>query len=92
MVQPNHERGDRDPVEWAREETFTFTRRKLKRYGLLSLIAAVAVALLLKGMPGHFLWPVLGVPLIIAFACVFTPTLYYGAMAIGEWIDRKQHP
>ena len=92
MVQPNHERGDRDPVAWAREETRTFTGKKLKRCGLLSLAAAVAVALLLKGMPGHFLWPVLGVPLIIAFACVFAPTLYYGAIAVGEWIDKKQHP
>jgi len=81
-----------DPVAWARAQTAAFTRRRLKRYGILALASATGVGLMLKGMPGHSLWPILGVPLVIVFACFFTPTLYFGAMLVGEWIDKKQHP
>jgi hypothetical protein len=81
-----------DPLAWARAETIAFTKRKLKRYGLLALANAIAVALILKGMPGYSLWPVLGIPLIISFACLFTPTLYFAAMLVGELLDRRRHP
>ena len=81
-----------NPVAWARAETAAFTKRKLKRYGIPALANAVGVGLLLKGMPAHSLWPILGIPLVISFACLFTPTLYFGAMLVGEWLDKKQHP
>jgi hypothetical protein len=40
------------------------------------------------GMPGHFLWPWVGVPLVIVFACAFTPTLFYGGLFLWEWMER----
>ena len=81
-------RNDRleDPVPWARAEAAAFTKRKLKRDGQLAFGNAVAVALILKGMPGHSLWPVLGIPLIISFACFFTPTLYFAAIEFDTLI------
>jgi hypothetical protein len=81
-----------DPVAWARAETAAFTKRKLRRYGLLTLGNMAVMALILKGMPAHALAPVIGIPLAISFACFFAPTLYHGAMLIGEWLDKKQHP
>ena len=91
MTQQSHEHGDRDPLEWARTETAAHLKRRLKRYGLLTLGNAAAGGLILKGMPGHVLAPVLGIPLAISFACFFAPTLYYGGMLSGEWLDKKRH-
>ncbi len=92
MVRSEENQPLRDPVAWARAETAAFTKRKLKRYGLLSLGNVAAIALILKGMPAHALAPVAGIPLAISFACFFTPTLYYGAMLAGEWLDKRRHP
>jgi hypothetical protein len=72
-------------------ETARYTRRKLKRYGLLTLGNIAAFAMILKGMPAHGLAPLLGIPLVISFPCCFAPTLYYGAMLVGEKLDAKQH-
>jgi hypothetical protein len=41
------------------------------------------------GMPNHFLWRVLGIPLIVAFVCLFAAFGFYAAHAIGEILDRK---
>jgi hypothetical protein len=90
MTQQSHEHGDRDPLEWARTETAAHLKRRLKRYGLLTLGNTAAGALILKGMPGHALAPVLGIPLAISFACFFAPTLYFGGMLFGEWLDKKR--
>ena len=92
MSRDRSDHWSKDPVAGARADTLAFTKRKIKRYGLLTLGNTVAVAFILKGMPGHSLWPVLGIPLILCFACFFTPTLYYTAMLMGEWLDKKQHP
>jgi hypothetical protein len=86
--QRNHP--DEDPVKSARAETAAFTKRKLKRYGLLTLGNIAAMGLISEGMPGHALASVLGVPLAISFACFFAPTLYFGAMLVGEWLDKTQ--
>jgi hypothetical protein len=92
MEKDRRDRLREDAVAWARTETVVFTRRKLKRYGLLSLLNAAAIVLILKGMPAHSWAPVLGLPFVISFVCVFTPVLYYGAMLIAEWFDKRQHP
>lgn len=92
MKDCQHDRPHEDPVARARAETAAFTKRKLRRYGLLTLGNVAAIALILKGMPAHAIAPVVGVPLAISFACFLVPTLYYGAMLIGEWVDKKQHP
>jgi hypothetical protein len=46
------------------------------------------VVLIAAGMPGHFLWRWLGIPLIIAFACAFTPFLFYGGRLLWEWLEK----
>ena len=76
----------------ARTETIAFTKRKVRRYGLLTALNLAAIAQILKGMPGHAFAQTLGLPLVISFTCVFVPTLYYGAMLVGEWLDKRQHP
>jgi len=92
MEESQHDNRHDDPVAWARAETAAFTKRKLRRYGLLTAGNVIAMALILKGMPAHGLAPMIGLPLTISFACFFVPTLYYGAMLVGEWLDKKQHP
>jgi hypothetical protein len=91
-VQSRHDYSPEDPVASAWAKTAAFTKRKLQRYGLLTLGNVAALALILKGMPGHVLWPMLGIPLVISFAGFFTPTIYYGAMLISGWLDKRQYP
>ena len=42
---------------------YTFAKRKTKRYGALTLINVGAIVVIAKGMPAHFLWPILSLPL-----------------------------
>jgi uncharacterized membrane protein YhdT len=81
-----------DPVARATAKTTTLAKRKLKRYGLLTLVNIVAFVFISYGMPGHALWPMLAIPLFVSFACFFAPTLFYGAMLVGEWLDKKRYP
>jgi hypothetical protein len=92
MAKDPHDYLDGDPVAWARAETVALTKRKLKRYGLLTIGNVAAIALILKGMPGHALASAVGIPLAISFAFFFAPTLYYGSILIGEWVDKRQNP
>jgi len=63
------------------------TRRGVKRYGLLSAASALGVVLVAAGMPGHFLWRWIGVPLVIVFVCAFAPLLFYGARFLWERLE-----
>ena len=81
-----------DFVSWARAEALRFTRQKLKRWSMLFLGSVSLMILISDGMPGHMLWRILRIPIGIACACTFAPTLYYAAMLIGEWIDKRQYP
>jgi len=92
MARGKRDSRSEDPVAWARAETVALAKRKLKRYGLLTLGNVAAVVFISYGMPGYALWPVLSIPLFISFFCFFTPTLFYGAMLVGEWLDKKRYP
>ena len=92
MAKDSHDHPDGDPVAWARAETVSFTKRRFKRYGLLTLGNVAAIALILKGMPAHAFASAAGIPLAVSFACFFTPTLYYGSILIREWLDERQNP
>jgi len=61
--------------------------RASKRYGLLSSVIAIAVVFIAYGMPGHFLWPWLGVPLVFAFAFTFALFLFHGARLLYDWLE-----
>lgn len=74
------------PEEWTTEHAETI--KGVKRYGLLSAAICIMVVLIAAGMPGHFLWRWLGIPLIIAFACAFTPFLFYGGRLLWEWLEK----
>jgi hypothetical protein len=88
--QPTQRQPHEDAVEWARKETWAFTVRKCRIYGARVCMIAVPIALISKGMPLHFLWRWLGIPLLLAFACVFTPLLYFSGIALGELLDRPR--
>lgn len=53
------------------------TRKGVKRYGLLTVAVSAAIIFVASGMPGHFLWRWVGIPLVILFALTFTPFLFY---------------
>jgi hypothetical protein len=42
-------------------------------------------------MPGYFLGRLLALPLFVSFLGVFAGTLYYGALLLGDWFDRRTH-
>ena len=87
--QPTQRQPGEDPVTWARRETWAFTIWKCKVYGLPLSVNLLLIVFISKGMPGHFLWRVLGIPLALAFACLFTAFGFYAVHAIGEILDRK---
>jgi len=61
--------------------------RALKRYGLLSAVIAVPIGLVAAGMPGHFLWRWVGVPLILAFLCTAVLVLFHGSRLLWDWLE-----
>ena len=63
------------------------TRRGVKRYRLLSAASALGIVPVAAGMPGHFLWRWIGVPLVIVFVCAFAPLLFYGARFLWERLE-----
>jgi hypothetical protein len=83
---PTNRQPHEDAVEWARRETWAFTAWKCKIYGLLLGVNLLLIFLISKGMPGHFLWRWLGIPLSITFVIFFAAFLFYVANAIGELI------
>jgi hypothetical protein len=89
--QPTQRQPHEDPVGWARKETWTFTIWKCKIYGLPLSVNVLLIVLISKGMPGHFLWRWLGIPLALSFAYFFTAFGFYAVSAIGELLDRPQN-
>jgi peptidoglycan/LPS O-acetylase OafA/YrhL len=61
--------------------------RALKRYGLLSVAIAAPIGLVAAGMPGHFLWRWVGVPLILAFLCTAVLALFHGSRLLWDWLE-----
>jgi protein-S-isoprenylcysteine O-methyltransferase Ste14 len=79
-----------DPVAWARAETIAFSKRKVKFYGALVLVNLVVLALLSKGMPGHFLWPYLGPISGITLVCLAAVAGFYALALIDEYRYRRK--
>ena len=80
-----HNQIDRnDPIAWARAETIAFSKRKAKFYGTLALANLVVFVLLLKGMPGHLLWPYLGPISGITLVCLIAVAGFYAVALISE--------
>ena len=79
-----------DHVAWARAETIAFSKRKAKLYGALAFANLLAFAFVLKGMPGHILWPYLGPILGITLVCLVAVTGFYSIALIGEYGSRRK--
>ena len=58
-------------------------------HGLPLSLKVLLIIFVSAGMPGHFLWRVLGIPPIVAFVCLFAAFGFYAAHAIGEILERK---
>jgi hypothetical protein len=80
-----------DPAEWTRKETWKFTVWKCKVYGFWVGLGAAVIVFISAGMPGHFLWHWLGIPVIIAFACGFTAFLFYAGQLAWDLLDRPRN-
>lgn len=61
--------------------------RAAKRYALLSGAISIPIAFVAAGMPGHFLWRWLGVPLILAFLYTSGLLLFHGARLLWDWLE-----
>lgn len=79
-----------DPLAWARAETIAFSKKKAKFYGALALVDLVVFVLLLKGMPGHALWPYLGPISGISLVCLVAVAGFYAVALIGEYTYRSK--
>ncbi len=89
MERPNQIDRD-DPVAWARAETVAFSKRKTRFYGALAFADLVVFILLLKGMPGHALWPYLGAIFGITLVCLIAVAGFYAVALIGEYTSRTK--
>lgn len=84
---------DHDPVDAAiaaRAEDFAFVKKKAKFYGWLTLANLVAFALVLKGMPMHGLWPILGPVLGISLVCISATAGRYLLMHLTDSYDVRK--
>jgi len=79
-----------DPVAWARAETIAYSKKKARFYSALALLNLVIFVLLLKGMPGHALWPYLGPISGITLVCLIAVAGFYGVALIGEYTYRSK--
>ena len=86
----NDRQREDDPVAWARAETIRFAKRKAKRYGILLLVNVVAIIVIAKGMPAHSLWPILGLPLLLCFGCLFAAAGFHSVALFGAWADGRK--
>ena len=89
MANGEQNRRSDDPAARARAQTVTLAKRRLKRYGLLTLWNIAAFIFISHGMPGYALWPILSIPLCVSFLCLLFPTLSYGGILVAEWLDMK---
>ena len=90
-MERNHQVDRADGVAWARAETIAFSKKKAKFWGILALANLVTFVLLLKGMPGHTLWPYLGPALGITLVCLIAVAGFYAVALIGELYRGKPH-
>lgn len=78
------------PNEWMRADRRA-TRKALKRYGLLNSVIVAGILFVAAGMPGHFLWRWIGIPLIVLFACAFTPLLFHFGRFLWDLIESRRN-
>ena len=84
---------DRDPVDAAiaaRAEDFALVKKRAKFYGWLALANLAAFALVLKGMPMHVLWPILGPVLGISLVCISATAGRYFVMHLSNLYDARK--
>ena len=89
MRQDEHNDWD-DPYAQIRAETIARAKRKAKFYGILMFFSLVAVALMLKGMPAHALWPYLGTILGISLVYLLAVSGFYATALLFDWLDARQ--
>ena len=75
---------------WAETDRLT-THKGLKRYGLASALIATVIVLVSAGMPGHFLWKWVGIPLAILFVYAFSHLLFFGGRALFDLLDKTKN-
>ena len=89
---PDHERIDQDPLsaaEAARAEDLLLVKRKARIYGRLALVNLAAFVLVLKGMPMHALWPVLGPAFGISLVCISATAGRYFVMQLSDSLNSQ---
>lgn len=60
-------------------------------HGLLLSPIVLLIVFVSAGMPDHFLWQALGIPLIVAFVCLFAAFGFYAAHASVKSSIAKQN-
>lgn len=90
---PNNNQVKKDPIAaaiLARAEDDLLVQRRARFYGCLAFINLIAFALVLKGMPLHYLWEFIGPILGISLLFISTSALHYGIMHLANsFEDRK---
>ena len=70
------------------KETIAFTAWKSRVYGTATAVGCALVVPFLNGMLSFIrYWRWIGIPVLLATCCSFTPLLYYTGMLIGEVFD-----
>jgi hypothetical protein len=73
-----------------RKETIAFSAWKCRMYRIATAVGCALVVPFARGMPAHRYWQWIGIPVLLATCCSFTPLLYYTGMLIGEVLDRPK--
>jgi hypothetical protein len=70
-------------------EAIRYCLVRLQKYGIELLASAAFLAMILKGMPWHNLWPASGTLTLLVTAFFFAKTVQFGGTALASWWLRR---
>ena len=71
------------------QEAIAYEWARFKKVGRLFLVGLFATSLVLKGMPLHRIWPVIGQIILVVTALLFAQTVRWGGLALGSWLLQR---
>lgn len=63
---------------------------QVRRYGTGLVLCVLFLITILKGMPLHQLWPLLGTITLIATLFFFVKTVQFAGMALSSWLLERE--
>jgi hypothetical protein len=71
-------------------ELISYQAGQARRYGAVLVLCILFLTTILKGMPLHQLWPLLGTVTLIGTLFFFVKTVQFGGLALSSWLLERE--